>query len=147
MEESVFKSLEVDELSGNYFRTASRWGIFISIVYLVLILLFGLMIFVISAGFSEGFNEGFSEGISRYMPSLEGMNILRVLMIVFVIVGIIFLIVTYFFLTGCLHIKKGISQNNQVVFNSGLKHLKYGLMIYGVLSILGIAFNLINLFR
>lgn len=138
MDQPIFKNLEVDEISGNYFKTASRWSIFISIVYIVCMLLIGIVLLAN--------NDNLTYTYSRVM-STQQLNIaLGALVAILIIAVVIILIITFFFLMSAIQIKKGVIQHDQRVFNSGLGHLKNGLMIYGILALLGIAFNLVSLF-
>jgi hypothetical protein len=138
MDQPIFKNLEVDEISGNYFKTASKWALFISIVYIACILLLTVM----PLTNSDKINTTYNEVMTTQQVDLAIGAIIAILIIAFAII----LVITYFFLLASIHIKRGVTQHDQAIFNSGLGHLKNGLMLYGILALIGIAINIGSLF-
>ena len=84
--------------------------------------------------------------LSQVIPGFADVNSLGVLVAFFIVIaGIVFLLM-YFLFRGSILIKKGIETKSQETFNHGLASLKNYFTMYGILTIIGLVFSLINLF-
>jgi glycopeptide antibiotics resistance protein len=85
MDQPIFKNLEVDEISGNYFKTASKWALFISIVYIACILLLTVMLLTNS----DKINTTYNEVMTTQQVDLAIGAIIAILIIAFAIILVI----------------------------------------------------------
>lgn len=131
--------LEVDEQASENLIEVSRWSKFLGIVVLVAIGMF-LLLFVflwnsidsllnVSGDIPEG-SLGFAKGFMLF---------------IFLIIGAVVAILVNFLIKGANRIRYGITNKDQVMFNSGLANLKNYFLMSGILGIIGLFFNLIGL--
>src|SRR6476660_8422857 len=98
MDQPIFSNLEVDEISGNYFKTASRWALFITITYIVCILWYSLLLLANNDGLNTAYNK---------VMTTQQLNIaIGALVAILIVVFVIILVITYFFLVASIHIKR-----------------------------------------
>jgi hypothetical protein len=142
-ENQVFRDLEINsEASANLIET-SRWSRFLSILIFAGVgLMFLLMIFLwgkIGALLTP-------EDIDTDQ-SLESVSniIMVVVAFVMVIVSAVVIILFTFLIKAAARIRKGLLDNDQYLFNSGLANLRNFFVMYGVLAIIQAFFSLIGL--
>ena len=136
--DSIF-GLQVDSEAVNQFREGTKWARFISIVYLVGILLMAIVVTFAGASFKEA--------LETYVPSMGAVDMdmlgnifVVIVIIILAVVGFIYILL-YRFATL---VRRGILERNQEVFNDGLKFLKYYCIVNGVIALLGILFSFIG---
>lgn len=132
--ETLFE-LQVDYDSGNRLKEAGKWASFIAIICFVCI---GIGVLVLAFA-----STVLIQGFSVYMPELQGAG--GVLIGVIILVLIIFTYLTILLYRFAALIRQGIEQQNQTLFNDGLKNLKNYFLINGVFALLGIVMNGIGL--
>jgi hypothetical protein len=136
--DSLF-GLRVDSEAVIQFREGAKWARFISIVYLVGILIVALVVTFAGASVKSW--------LEMYVPSMGTVDMdmlgnifVVVVIIILAIVGFIYILLYRF----ANLVRKGIMERNQEVFNDGLKYLKYYCIINGVIALLGILFSFIG---
>ncbi len=130
--------LQVDQTAAKNLSDASRWAKFLSITGFVCM---GLLLIVLIAMQSQ-----IASALSQVVPGFAEFSSLGMLIAVMIIaIGIVCLLV-YFLFRGSTLIRKGIETRNQETFNNGLASLKNYFTMYGILTIIGLVFSLINLF-
>lgn len=127
--------LQVDYDSGNTFREAGRWANFVSIIFFVCIGI-GILVMAFSGAV-------FTRAMSVYMPELAGMGGLVIGVVIIVL--IIFTYITILLYRFANLVRQGIEQQNQAVFNDGIRHLKNYFLINGVFALLGIVMNVVGI--
>ena len=134
---SIFSDLSVTPIIGSHLIQTSKWCRFISIVCIIFLAIFLLMMFVAGSTIAPL--------ISSIIPGAENY-IGTLLLVVFGVVIIISGVLVFFLLRFSVLTRRGIELRNQDIFNEGLKALKMYFVIYGILAILGVIGNGINLF-
>ncbi len=133
-DDSLF-GLKVDYEAASYFREASKWVKFISIVCFVLLGIV-IMIFLFAGTM-------IATSLETAMPGfgMLGGGILIAIMIAACMLGVLLLILLYRF----AHLtRQGIEREDQVTFNEGLKALKLYFIVTGVLALIGIVFSIFS---
>lgn len=131
--DSLFE-LEIDQQTSVSFREASKWVQFITITSFVLMGLFLLVL--IFAG------TAFVSALQTTLPGIEAMGgVIITAMIIVIALASLLTIMLYRF--GTLT-KQGIQRQDQYLFNSGLKSLKYYFMVTGILGLIGVAFSILS---
>src|SRR5882724_2158751 len=119
MDQHIINNLEVDEITGNYFKDTAKWARFIAIVYIVCIVLVALVLIVNSKAIFDAVNTYMAK---RQVPQ-NG-----VLLSTFIAVELAaILVISWFMLRASSFLKNGINNRDQISFNEGLKALKNGL--------------------
>lgn len=117
--------------------SAGTWARFLAILGFVFIGLMLILFAIAGAGAMSAFE--------RVMPfdiaAMAGFLIVVVL-IVCAVIGVL----CYLLIRGANLTKKGIITNDQTVFNAGLASYRTYFMLYGILSVISLLFNLISLF-
>lgn len=132
--ESSLFSLQVDDISASYFREGTKWARFLAIVYFVCIGGF-VLIFTFASG-------AIITGLSSIMPGLEMLGgILAVAVTIAAMIGVLITILLYRF---AIRVRQGIETQDQIVFNDGLKSLKYYFIVTGIISMLGLVFTILG---
>jgi hypothetical protein len=82
--------------------------------------------------------------IAALLPGMEALAGLAVLfaVILLAIIGVL----SFLLLRGSNLVKKGIYSNDQAVFNAGLASYRTYFLLYGILSIVSLLFNIYELF-
>ena len=116
---------------------ASTWAKFLGILGFVFM---GLMlIFFAIAG--AGIMTMFETVLPAGMTAVTGLVIV-LLVIVCAVVGVL----SYLLLRGANLVKKGIQANDQAAFNAGLSSYRTYFMVYGIIAVISLIFNLFALF-
>jgi hypothetical protein len=129
--------LEIDQSASKSLIDAARWARFIAIFIFVMMACIILVIIFMRSRINTSISKVFPE-----MP-IEGFGFL---LSVVIGVALVVSVVIFFLLRGANLIKKGVETNDQAVLTEGLRSLKIYFIIYGVLAIIGLFFNLIALF-
>ena len=131
--DSLF-DLQLDHEAGNHFRESSKWAKFLSIIYFVAVGMI-LLVLIFSAAVV-------TNACQQFAPEFAGAG---GFLVAAVIIGIgIVLFTTLLLLRFAILTKEGIERQDQLIFNKGLQALKNYFMIYGVLTILALAFSIIS---
>lgn len=138
MDQPTTTNLEVDEVSGNYFKDAGKWARFVGWVYICCIIFAGGVIALNSGAFMRAINNYTFNRQVRMEASLMGILIALDM--------VALLVISWFILRAANHIRGGIDRRDQVTFNEGLKALKNGLMLYGILVLAGLFVNVFTTF-
>jgi|SRR5215831_652202 len=136
--ESLF-GLEIDETVSGYFKDASKWARFVSIVGFIFLGIMFLSLIIGSATAVRSFNLYYSGNRLNQNSSGASLAVVAILLI-----ACTFLFI--FIIRSATFIKRGIDRQDQSLFNEGLKSMKNGFMLHGILIIVWIAFNLIQAF-
>jgi hypothetical protein len=139
MEESQsILELQVDQTASKNLSDAARWAKFLSVTGLVCM---GLMlIFVVTM------QTQIASALSQVIPGFSNLDSFGVLITIVIIAVAIVCLLLYFLFRGSVLIKRGIDTKNQETFNSGLALLKAYFTMYGILAIVGLITNLVNIF-
>lgn len=121
--------LEIDPMVSRSFSEAARWAKFIAIVYTVFLGILLLAAAIGGAKFAEGISTALEEYQSPY-ASIIGSAVLLIIGVGVVIGGVLL----FFLFRFCSHVKHGLENQDQILFNSGLKSLRNYFMIYGVIA-------------
>jgi hypothetical protein len=131
--------MHVDYDAGNILRETVRWSRFLSIVGIVGLSVFALAFMLAGSALVAAF--------SKLAPGIEGLEtmggaiLIVACLIVFAIFGyIVFMLYRFSTLT-----RKAIDQQDQALFNEGMKCLKIYFIINGVLAVLSLLGNLLSL--
>jgi high-affinity nickel permease len=127
--ENLF-DLQVDQLTGYSFKEAAKWGRFIAIVYAVIVGLIVLALTLSGAAFSTYF-EKFLGNAGEVAGMLGGA-----LLVIIGVVVLIVAVVTILLFRFAQQVKAGMEQQEQALFNKGLKSLKYYFIVYGIIAII-----------
>ena len=123
--------------------SAGGWARFIGIIGFIFL---GLLVIVLVVAISRPGGAGsMTSTLEEILPGdligLAGMLIV-VILVLFAIIGTL----SYLLIRGAGLIKKGIYTQNQATFNSGLASYRTFFIVYGILSVLSLIFNIIELF-
>lgn len=128
---------QVDPETQTNLAGASKWARFLGILGFVCI---GIMLLVFLL-LGNRLSQAFETVMPFDMSAMAGVLIV-VLLIVFGIIGVL----SYFLIRGANLVQKGIAHNDQLVFNDGLAAYRTYFIIYGILAVISLLFNLISLF-
>lgn len=128
--------LQVDYDSGNLFNEAVKWSKFLAVFYFVCI---GLS--VLALAFASTF---LIQTFGTYMPGMGVEALGGVVIGVIIIVLLIFTYTTILLYRFSTLVKQGIERQNQATFNDGLRNLKTYFLIYGVLTLIALVFNVVG---
>lgn len=128
----------VDNDTSREMYEASRWARTFGIL---LFIACGIILLVMLAAGNRLF-EAFSTELATGDANAVFTMVLVIAIIAILIVGVML----YFLLRSANSIKKGLQLKDQALFNRGLSDMKIYFTIYGVLSILSLVGNLIQLF-
>lgn len=140
---SMFE-LQIDDAAQTYLKDTTRWTRFLSITFIVFLALMALalgMMFMFGDLMSQSFNR---------IPQLSALGAgtaLRVIEITLFICLIALGVMTYMLLRFSNQAGKGIDQQNQVAFESGISSLKNYLVISGVFGMLSLFFVFLGLLK
>ena len=127
--------LRLDHEAGHHFKESSKWARFLSIVYFVVI---GIFLLALAFGANALITT-----FGQFAGGFEGAAGLLITVII-IVLGIL-LITTILLYRFATFTKDGIERQDQIMFNKGLQALKNYLIVYGVLTILGIVISLFNM--
>jgi hypothetical protein len=130
--------LPVDAEASTSLNDTGRWAKFLSVVGFCFM---GLMLLLVAI-FGSRITETFS-GLFEF----DASGIMSIFTVVMILIAVIAALLLYFLFRGANNIKKGIRCNDQLIFNDGLTNLRNFFIIYGILSIIGLCFNLFSLFQ
>lgn len=136
-ENQSFLELEVDRQAADNLAETSRWAKLLAIIGLIGIAFLLLILILTRNKIAEQFLS------LEEMRTQSSMFIIS-LMVAFIIVAFVFGMLMNFLLKGANRIRRGILNNDQALFNSGLSSLKNYFVMYGVLGILGLLFSLLT---
>lgn len=131
--QSLF-GLQVDPQIQNNLTEASRWAKFVAVVISVAIGLIVLFFIIFGASIWQAFSSALETESSGI-----GMIVLLILLFFMSIIGILM----YFLIRGANHIRKGLQNSDQALFNDGLVYMKNYFVMYGILSIISLLFSLL----
>lgn len=130
--------LHVDQTASKNLSDASRWAKFLSITGFVCM---GLMLIFFLAMQSQ-----IASALSELVPGFADLKSMGpFIAIVIIAIAIVFLLMFFLFRASTL-VKRGIETKNQELFNNGLASFKAYFMMYGVIAIVGLVINFVNLF-
>lgn len=134
-DKSIFK-LEVDVLASAHLRDASRWAKFIALIGFSSLVLFLFFLII--------FGPQYMEGISMLVTDSQELVIVFtiIIILVFILLGTLCL----FLLRGANKTRRGLTGKDQKSFNEGLVYFRNYFMMYGIISVLVLFFNLFRLF-
>jgi len=138
--DSIFQ-FHLDYDGGNTLKEAVRWSSFCAIVFIVLLSLFVLLLLFVGSSIVATF--------SRFMPGIEGLAGLgAAILIVACLVGVgIATVLVYMLYRFSTMTRKGIEHQDQLAFSEGMKSLKNYFLISGIIAVLGLLLNFINISR
>ena len=139
--ESLFE-LQVDYDSGNYFKEATKWSTFVAIIYFIGIGFIVLFLAIAGAAiFSSDLMQ--TETDSPFAAPQMDTSALRIALMFVIIVFVTYSgVMLYRFSSLC---RQGIDRQDQLVFNSGLKALRNFFIAAGIMAMVGIVSDLIDL--
>lgn len=129
---------KVDNMMAQELNETSRWTRLFSILVFIICALVLLVLLVSGSNIAEAFSAEMGSGNGQAIF----ITVLAVVVLVMVVVGIMMFIL----LRAANRIREGIRQKNQDMFNRGLSDMKTYFAIFGVISILGLFFNLLSIF-
>lgn len=138
-ENQSFLELQVDQAASANITEASRWGKFLAIMVLIafgLIFLIFILLWDRIAGLFLTLEETQTSGSTIVLVGI---------IIAFLFIGTIVGVLMSFLIKAANRMRNGIRNKDQMLFNNGLANLKNYFIMYGVLGILGLLFNLIGL--
>ena len=137
-QESLFQ-MHLDYDGGRILNETVRWSRFLAIVGII-VLAICFLAFILAGNVILG-------AISRLTPgmgSIENMagTVIIVVVLIFVAIGG-FLVYTLYRFSALT--RRGVEQQDQVVFSEGMKCLKLYFLVSGVLAVLGLLGNVLSL--
>ncbi len=131
-------SLNVDYDSGNALKETARWTKFISIVFMICIVIFLVVMLFAATALNVLF--------SSLIPSLSSMVGGAVIVIIIFVLGV-FGFTSFLLYRFSTLVKKGIEMQDQELFNKGLSNLRIYFIINGVIAILSLLSNFSTLIK
>jgi hypothetical protein len=138
-QQESFLQFHLDYDGGNTLKEAVRWSRFCAIVFIVLLSLFVLLILFLGSTIFAAF--------SQLMPSLAGLaGMGAAILIVACLIGFgIAGVLVYMLYRFSTLTRRGIEHQDQAAFSEGMKSLKNYFLISGIIAVLSLLLNFINI--
>ena len=138
-QEEAILQMNLDYDGGNILTETVRWSRFLSIVGLIGLALCALAFTLLGTALIAAFSR-FAPGLEQ-LGALGGAIVIAVALAVIAFLGfVVFMLYRFSVLT-----RKGIENQDQVLFARGMNCLKIYFIISGIFAILGLVFNLLSL--
>lgn len=140
-QQDSFLQFHLDYDGGNTLKEAVRWSRFCAIVGIILLSLCVLLVVFLGSAIVSA--------LSRFMPAIEGLASLgAAILIVACLVGfgiggvLVYMLYQFSTLT-----RKGIEHQDQTAFSEGMKNLKNYFLISGIIAVISLLFNFVNIVK
>jgi hypothetical protein len=138
-EDQSILDLQLDEEAKVNLIEVSRWAKFMGVLVVVAI---GLVVLMFAFLWNRMEKTFFTP--EELEPGVAGQAMVFMI-IILVCVGVIIGVLMYFLIKGANCIRAGLVNRDQYLFTSGFGYLRNYFVMYGVLGIIGLLFNIISL--
>jgi hypothetical protein len=130
--------LPVDAEAATSLNDTGRWAKFLSVVGFCFM---GLMLLLFAL-----FGSNITGTVSNIFE-FNASGIMDVFIVVIIFFASIAALLLYFLFKGANNIRKGMRYNDQLILNDGLANLRNFFVMYGVISVIFLGFQLFGLFQ
>ena len=132
--------LEIDPTVSRAFREATRWAKFIAITYTIILGIMLLVVVFAGARVAESFSTILEDAQSPF-ASIIGSALILILGVALAIGAVLL----FFLFKFCSQVKDGLENQDQLLFNNGLKALRNYLMVYGIIALVYVVLLILGL--